>query len=242
MAIRLKEVIPWGRSLAEYRRMFALTEEDLAGPILGCGDGPASFNAEATAQGGRVVSCDPIYAFSAQAIEQRVADCYEDLIAQVRRDLEGFVWNDFQSPEHLGQCRLAAMRRFLADFEAGKAQGRYVTAALPCLPFASGAFHLALVSHLVFLYSDHFDWDWHRAAIEELLRVAQEVRLFPLLTLDRKRSPFVEPIRAHVASLGWQAEVVRVPYEFQRGGNEMLRITRMKSGRPSDEKAGRLEQ
>ena len=41
MTIRLSEVIPWGQSFEEYRRMFALTDENLAERILGCGDGPA---------------------------------------------------------------------------------------------------------------------------------------------------------------------------------------------------------
>src|SRR5262245_14965630 len=80
--IVLDKVIPWGRSFEEYRRMFALRKEDFTGRILGCGDGPASFNAEATIQGHAVISCDPLYAFSATQIEQRINDCYEDLIAQ----------------------------------------------------------------------------------------------------------------------------------------------------------------
>ena len=29
--MRLKEVVPWGRSLGEYRRMFALADADLDG-------------------------------------------------------------------------------------------------------------------------------------------------------------------------------------------------------------------
>src|SRR6516165_7500336 len=128
--MKLNEVIPWGRSFEEYRRMFALTDEDLAGRLLGCGDGPASFNAQATARGHAVVSCDPIYAFASAEIERRVHDCYGDLIAQVRNNRDGFVWDDFHDPEHLGRCRLVAMRRFLADFEQGKAESRYVTAAL----------------------------------------------------------------------------------------------------------------
>jgi hypothetical protein len=129
--------------------MFALNEGDLGGRILGCGDGPASFNAEATARGHAVVSCDPLYAFSSQEIEQRIDDCYEDVISQVRRNPDDFLWDYFSSPDHLGQCRLAAMRRFLADFEAGQAAGRYVTAVLPDLPFDDGQFDLALVSHLL---------------------------------------------------------------------------------------------
>jgi len=38
--------------------MFGLTDTDLEGRILGCADGPASFNAEATRKGIRVISCD----------------------------------------------------------------------------------------------------------------------------------------------------------------------------------------
>jgi hypothetical protein len=57
----LDQVIPWGRSFDEYRRMFAFEDADLGSQILGCADGPASFNAEATRRGAFVVSCDPIY-------------------------------------------------------------------------------------------------------------------------------------------------------------------------------------
>jgi hypothetical protein len=56
----LDRVVLWGRSFDEYRRMFNLTSEDLGGRIVGCGDGPASFNAEATVQGRQVISCDPL--------------------------------------------------------------------------------------------------------------------------------------------------------------------------------------
>jgi hypothetical protein len=221
---QLDKVIPWGRSFDEYRRMLALSERDLAGRILGCGDGPASFNAEATAAGHRVVSCDPLYAFSAARIERRVKDCYDDVIAQVRENLNDFVWGYFRDPEHLGHCRLAAMRRFVADFGDGKAAGRYVTASLPNLPFASGEFDLAIISHLLFLYSEQLDLDFHLAAIEELLRVAGEVRIFPLLSIGGKPSPHVEPVSSQFAAKGVTNEIIAVPYEFQRGGNKMLRI------------------
>jgi hypothetical protein len=224
VTIKLNEVIPWGRSFEEYRRMFALADEDLAGRILGCGDGPASFNAEATARGHAVVSCDPIYACSPAEIEQRVEGAYDHIIALVRRNLDGFVWDHFHGPDHLGKCRLAAMRRFVADFEAGKVEGRYVTASLPALPFEGGRFDLALVSHLLFLYSEQLDFKFHLAAVEELLRVARDVRIFPLLSLDRTFSPHVEPILAHCTERGVSGEVCGVPYEFQRGGNQMLRI------------------
>jgi hypothetical protein len=229
--MKLSEVIPWGRSFDEYRRMFALTDCDLGRGILGCGDGPASFNAEATALGHRVVSCDPIFAFSASEIERRVKECYEVVISQVKRNPEGFVWDHFRDPDHLGECRLAAMRRFLADFDKGRKALRYIAVSLPRLPFAAGLFSLALVSHFLFLYSEQFDLDFHVAAFEELLRVADEVRVFPLLNLDRRWSPHVGPVREHLERAGFEVEILAVGYEFQkaedRAGNRMMRVRRV---------------
>lgn len=44
--------------------MFALVEKELKLRVLGCADGPASFNAEATELGIEVVFVDPIYGFA----------------------------------------------------------------------------------------------------------------------------------------------------------------------------------
>jgi hypothetical protein len=57
-----------------------------------------------------------------------------------------------------------------------------------------------------------------------MLRVSKEVRIFPLLTLMLTRSPYLDPLLIELRSLGYQAEVVRVIYELQKGGNEMLVI------------------
>ncbi len=226
--LQLDEIIPWGRSFDEYRRIFALNDDDLGGRILGCGDGPASFNAEATVRGCSVVSCDPIYAFSAADVEQRVRDCHETVISQVKRDADGFLWTYFRDPDDLGRHRLMAMRRFLDDFEDGRRAGRYVEGKLPSLPFQDGAFTLALVSHLLFLYSEQFSTANHIAAVDELLRVADEVRIFPLLTLDRQWSPHVEPVKQHLERRGVSMTISPVDYEFQkaadRAGNRMMRI------------------
>ena len=57
-----------------------------------------------------------------------------------------------------------------------------------------------------------------------MLRVAREVRVFPLLALDSSLSPHLGFVSNHLASHGFNVEVQPVPYEFQRGGNEMLVI------------------
>ena len=53
--------------------------------------------------------------------------------------------------------------------------------ALPRLPFFDGAFDLVLCAHLLFIYARRFDFAWHLAACQELVRVsAGEVRLHPV--------------------------------------------------------------
>ncbi len=117
MAFDYGEVVPWGRSYEEYLRMFALSESDLARPLLGCADGPASFNAGMTRLGHRVISVDPLYRHA-----------------------------------------------------------------------------------------------------------AREVRVFPLVDVNAETSAYLDPMLAELARAGIGVEVRSVPYKFQRGTNQMLRI------------------
>jgi hypothetical protein len=228
MGIQLEHVVPWGRSLNEYRQMFSLTPADLQKNILDCGGGPSSFNAEMTQQGSRrVLSCDPIYQFSVSQIEQRIAETYDLLLAKVQSSLDAYLWHQINSPEQLGQVRMAAMRQFLQDFPQGLQANRYQVAALPTLPYRDRQFDLALCSHLLFTYSDHFSDVFHLHAIDELCRVAAEVRIFPLLKVSGEPSPFVDGIVSALRQKGDRAEIIEVDYEFQKGGNQMLSISRL---------------
>ncbi|QDU13106.1 hypothetical protein CA11_08880 [Gimesia maris] len=225
MAFSLDNVVPWGRSFDEYRAMFALTNEDLQQKILGCGDGPACFNAELTRRSGCVVSVDPLYYFSAAEISQRIDTTFETVIEQTRRNQSEFVWEQIRSPDELAEIRSAAMQEFLTDYAAGKREGRYRTASLPTLPFDDGAFDIAVCSHFLFLYSAHFSAEFHVASIRELCRVAREVRIFPLLELGTIRSRHREPVMAELSAAGYDVQIRRVPYEFQKQGNEMLVVS-----------------
>ena len=93
MAFELENVVPWGRTLAEYRAMFALSEDDLKRHISGCGDGPASFNAEANEQGIKITSVDPIYAFSEGQIQGRIDETYTVVMDELRKNRDQFVWS-----------------------------------------------------------------------------------------------------------------------------------------------------
>ena len=226
MPFSIDRVVPWGRTFAEYRAMFDLSAADLCRRILGCGDGPASFNAELTALGGRVVSIDPLYAFPGKAIERRVEETFEVVMGEVRRNPDDFVWTHVPSIAELGRRRMGAMRRFLRDYPAGMAKGRYVDASLPELPIADGAFDLALSSHFLFLYSEQLDLSFHLDALRQMLRIVAEVRVFPLLQIGGMPSPHLPAAVEAMRSEGVEASIEPVPYEFQRGGNRMLRLRR----------------
>lgn len=131
----LEQVVPWGRSFDEYQGMFALSHEDLTLRIVGCGDGPASFNAEATRRGVRVVSCDPIYRFGMNEIRKRIEETGKEILSEVRRNVDEFVWTTIRSVDNLYEVRMKAMGEFLKDYKTGKNEARYVNAELPKLPF-----------------------------------------------------------------------------------------------------------
>lgn len=226
MGFHLDHIVPWGRSFDEYVAMFALSDADLQGRILGCGDGPASFNALLTRRGGagRVLSVDPLYRFSPEAIRHRISETWAQVLEQTRQNRHEFVWTTIQSVEELGRIRMNAMQDFLADYARGLEQGRYRAASLPQLPFEDHAFDLAVCSHLLFLYSEQLSEPFHLASILELCRVAQEVRVFPLLELGATLSRHFQRITHRLTAMGYLVSIVPVAYEFQRGGNQMMKV------------------
>ena len=213
---RIGEVLVSSRSLAEYQAMFALTDADLAGRILDCPGGAASFTAEvATA-----IACDPAYERPAAEI---VARTRADLARGYRyhqANPDEYVWTFFTDPDHHLAVRSRAIELFGAHIAAHP--GRYVAAGLPSLPFPDAAFDLALCSHLLFSYADRLDREFHLASILELTRVAAEVRIFPLVPMGLAENPTLPALRAELDRLRVRTAVRPVAYEFQRGGHSML--------------------
>lgn len=224
MAMQLAKVVPFGRSLDEYIHIFNLDETDRQKRILGVGDGPASFNAEATRLGWNVTSIDPLYEFSGAEIFDQFNQVVDNIIQQVKNSPNDWVWAYHKSADDLRQNRTTAIQRFIADYELGKQQARYRLNALPHLQFPDQSFDLALCSHFLFLYSDHYNWQFHLDAVQEMLRVSAEVRIFPLVTLMLQRSPDLDPIVETFSDRGYHITIEPVAYELQKGGNEMLRI------------------
>lgn len=221
--MELQSVVPWGRSFSEYQKMFSLSEIDIHKNILGCGDGPASFNAELTELGGHVISVDPIYQFSGEQIRTRIQEAYPKIMEQVSKNENDYVWNNISNPEELGKVRMAAMKTFLGDYDNQQKESRYINASLPTLPFADAEFDLALCSHYLFLYSEHVNQEQHILSMKELCRVAKEVRVYPLLSISsNKESSHLDSVMSSLEAINIKISLVPVNYEFQKGATKML--------------------
>lgn len=221
----LDGVVPWGRRFDEYEAFFALGDVATGTAILDAGGGPASFAVEAAARGFDVTAADPIYGFDGGEIRRRFEETARAMREGMRLAAYRFKWNFYGSEEAVHRRRREALDLFVADFERRRGS-RYVEAALPDLPFADDVYDLALSSHFLFLYGDELDCDFHVAAVRELARVAREVRIFPLINLDGRPSSHLPTVMTELEAGGLFPELATVPFEFQIGATQMLRVRR----------------
>jgi hypothetical protein len=236
-AATLAAMIVSSRHVAEYRAFLGLTDADLFGAgrrVLDCSAGASGFAAAVNAAGGSVTAVDPAYGDLA-ALRAAVEASHEGGNALIDAYSDAFTWDWYGSPATRETLRREAREAFLADLAASP--GTYVSGALPDLPLHDDAFELAVTSHLLFTWADvavgtpagevRLDEAWHRAALLELLRVAPEVRVFPLVRQgDGADVPFLPRLLDGLRAEGHSAELHRVAYEFQRGADEMLVLRR----------------
>ena len=218
----------FGRTYEEYLKIFDLDEEILdRGEILDCPAGASSFTAESLQKGFSVTACDLLYDLSIEALERKGRDDIRHVFERFDEVSDLYVWKCYKSRDEVIALRNRALELFSKDFPEGLTRGNYVRAALPLLPFPDRRFALVLSGHFLFLYADRLDIDFHVSCIRELLRVCSgEVRIFPLTGLDVRPYPHLHEILCLLRSEGIEASVVKVPFEFQRGANMMLRLRR----------------
>lgn len=223
MAFLLNQVVPWGRTLDEYRKMFGLTDEDMKLRIAGFGDGPASFNYELTKKGGKVTSYDIVYRFLEQELKSRIMETRDIVMKQMEENRDNYIWTDIKSLEELERLRLGAMDLFLSDYENGRKEGRYVYHALPeRLPVEDKCYDIGLSSHFLLMY-DKLGYYFHIAAIGEMLRVCHQLRIFPICDLDGNKTELADSVIRYFDE-EYQVEVVKSDYCFQKGGDRLLII------------------
>lgn len=220
------EYLVSARSFSEYRAMFALTDDDLTGRVLDCPGGAASFTAAAAGLGCDAVAVDPVYAATHDALATRLAVELERGRVWAAATADRYGWDFYGSPEGHARLRADSAQTFLRD--RASRPDRYVTGALPSLPFPDSSFDLVLSSHLLFTYADRLDLDFHRTALREMARVSRgQVRVFPLV--DQAGHDRPELLAALLADDELRATVRTVDFEFQHGARSMLQLDARRS-------------
>lgn len=231
-------VLFYGREYDEVLTMFALEESDLQGKsILDCPSGPDAFVAEAVRRGLDVTGCDPLYERSG-----------EDILAQGMRDIaegERACAAELQASANIDiaafhETKRAALKAFAEDFSEGKNTGRYVSAALPDLPFPDNSFDLVLSANFLFAYAKNtqggiaadetFDYDFHLASVRDLIRITRhELRMYPIIREDGsdRLNPYAARIMGQLAEDGLDLSLKVSNYEQSAiSGNHLLVISK----------------
>jgi SAM-dependent methyltransferase len=217
------------RSYEEYVRMFALTDETLTrGKVLDAAAGASSFAAEARRRGADVVCADPKYAQTAAELEANGLREIEESTAKLGRLADRLDWSYYGSLERHKAGRIRSLRLFLQDFREQADKGRYLAETLPVLGFADHSFSLVLCSHFLFLYEEQFDYAFHCAALEELIRVCKpggEIRVYPLASLRWEPYTRLGDLVNHLESkTGAICEFLPSSLPFIPNSNRLLRI------------------
>ncbi|CAH1056027.1 SAM-dependent methyltransferase [Paenibacillus pseudetheri] len=224
--LELERIVFIGRTYEEYLQMFNLKEADLVGGrILDCPAGACSFTAISNQLGSNVTAADIAYYYSTDELADKGVQDIEHAMSELSKVQDNFVWDYFESIEDLTQARIKALNDNIKDQR--QTPERYVPVVLPDLPFNDEAFDLTLSAHFLFMYSDRLDYDFHLRTVNELMRVTRgELRIFPLVDLSCQRYEHLDRLIDELVRQGFAVEEMKVPYEFQKGANQMLSIRR----------------
>jgi hypothetical protein len=223
--LELRDIVLIGRTFDEYFRMFKLGDMNLKNEkILDVASGVSSFCREANSKGYNVTASDRIYNFSAEEIEEKCIKDLEMVVEKLPSVADLYKWEFFKDIDVLKKNRERAYKLFIEDFkrENGK---RYITVEYPQTKFADKEFTISLISHFLFMYDEHLDYEFHKKAISEVIRItSKEIRIFPIVNLKGKRSLFVEKVMGDKEFNRYEMAIKKVDYEFVKNGDEMLAI------------------
>lgn len=220
--LEIEDIVLIGRTFDEYYRMFNINDINKSERILDVASGVSSFCAEATVLDYNVTASDKIYYFTAEEIEEKCIKDLEITMEKLEPIKDLYKWEFFEDIESLKAHRRKAYKTFVDDFKSNT-KDRYVNTEYPENDFGDKQFDVTLISHFLFMYDEYLDYEFHKEVIKELIRITtKEIRIFPLVNLKGKRSLFVDKLMEDENFSNYKIHIVKVDYEFVKGGNEML--------------------
>ena len=223
--LSLDRIIFIGRTFDEYMKMFNLNASELKGKnILDCPAGACAFGSQMKSSSINIKSCDIAYYFDKQSLYKKGQQDIEHAIENIEKAKHLYNWTYFKNTQELKNSRIQALENCYSDMVINKED--YIAAKLPVLPFADHSFDILLSAHFLFMYADQLDYEFHRACINEMLRVSKnEIRIFPIVDLKGEQYQYLSEILSYISDLGHETELIKVDYEFQKNAHTMMKIT-----------------
>ena len=213
----------WVYCLDDYRLMFDLTDADLQKRILDYPGGISSVTAEMHALGLNAVSGDEFYSSNISEVENFAEKVLKEDIVHLQSHPEILQAEQAQALDALIESWQQRKQQFVSDYRQGIETERYRQMHMPSLPFSPNRFDIALCSDLLFHTQGREGYSPEHL-IEELARVASEVRVYPLLDETGAITKTLGPVMLHLQESNFGVEVRSIDYQQLKGGNAMMRV------------------
>lgn len=204
--------------------MFALSPANLERTILSVASGGSSLGAELRTQNSMVTSLDPLYKQPPEVVEQLITRQLQRLEGLIVENSPEWVWSYHGGKPSLLASRKKTFDAFLSDYRLHYGSQYYRASSLPFLS-TERTYDLCLCSHFLFLYSNLLDYDFHITSIRSLLKVANELRIYPIMTQALVQYPHLDTLRTELQENGFRSRVVSVSYRLRRDSDHMLVVT-----------------
>lgn len=219
----MRKLVLWGHDLDEYQSMFDWEIKKTSQlKILEFGCGASAVNAQLTARGIYAVSIDQLYCADENILHSRVMDAFNERVKELLHHPLQLNTEEYGGLEAFIQKRREGCEIFFQNYAAALSQNRY----LQKLPdsFSEGMFDCVFSSHYFFSGQDLGAVDEHVQQLLALTRVAQEIRIFPLIDYQGEPSPLLGPVMLNLQQAQCGLEVRKVKHTLYPQGNAMLRI------------------
>ncbi len=213
----------WIYNLSDYQQIFALTDQDLQKKTLDFASGISSVNAELYAQGQTIVSVDPNYRLSPKDMQVQARQILQDNITYLRQHLDSLPAPHAAFADTLIVQWRHSTEQFIADYELGKKQGRYLTIDYSPFTKLDQTFELLLCTDFLFNSTQSLKSS-SQDIMNELCKLAVEVRIFPLPEVKTTVAAELGPIMLALQNRNFGVEIRAVNYPMRKDANAILRV------------------
>jgi len=209
----------WIYNLVDYQHIFALSDQELQKNVLDYPGGISSVNAELSALGKSIISADPFYHLGAKEMSLHAQQILDKNIQYLNEHADILENQNIAAAEIIKNWK-NSVELFLADYEIGKREGRYLMMSVPPQTI-NRSYELLLCADLLFNQQELLPAPELMAS---LCNLAAELRIFPLIAEKKVISGQLGPIMLDLQQRNFGVEIRAINYPLRRDATAMLRV------------------